>query len=241
MYIGFERIHPLPLHPSGVTEAMLAAYDWSSRSAAVIQFKTSIKKALRKVQLGRCCFCRRRMGDSCDTDIEHFVDKDKYEEFCFEIRNLALSCGTCNSSKHATFSSWRSRMNHRFSGPLPRLCPVLNITIHVGDSYPFSPNAFRWLNPHLHNYSDHIAVERSLVFKGKTPIGRRTVKGLKLNDLGALERQVLYEKLEMRGGRLAMLASAIGEMEDHRAYDVGFAVAQVIKRRRQMSKLPKVE
>lgn len=37
----------------------------------------------------------------------------------------------------------------------------------------------------------------------------------------------------MRGGRLSMLVCALGETEQHRAYEVGFAIAKVIKRRRQ--------
>lgn len=236
MNIGFECIVPTPAHPTGVTAATLNAYAWSSQANLVTQFKDSVKRALRTAQLGRCCFCRIRLGADIDTDLEHFVDKDKFPEFRFEIRNLALSCATCNTKKNGAFAGWRTKMRSRpreFVGPRPRMCPVLNVTINAGDSFPVSPNKFRWVNPHLHKYSDHITVERGWVFTARTLTGRRTVRGLKLNDLGDVERRALYETLEMRGGRLSMLVCALGEMEQHRAYDVGFAIAKVIKRRRQ--------
>jgi hypothetical protein len=238
MNIGFERIMPTPLLPAGVTTAALNAYAWTSGANIVTQFKGSIKQALRIAQLGRCCFCRRHLGADIDTDLEHFVDAEVFQEFRFEIRNLALSCAICNTKKNGMFNSWRAKMKRRHRavvGPRPRICPVINTTIHIGDPFPTTPMQFRWVNPHLHNYSDHIAVERSWVFKGKTPIGRRTVRGLNLNDLGSIERRALYETLEMRGGRLSMLVCAIGELEHHRAYEVGFALAKAIKRRRQAS------
>ncbi|MBA4291219.1 MAG: HNH endonuclease [Pseudomonas sp.] len=236
MNIGFQRIFPTPTYPAGMTIAALSAYSWTSTAVIVTRFKDSVKQSLREVQLGRCCFCRRRLGDNGDTDLEHFVDKGAFKEFSFEVRNLALSCGICNAKKNGSFSSWRAKMAHRppgFVGPRLRNCPVLNVTIHAGDAFPISPDNFRWVNPHLHNYSDHIAVERSWVFRGITPTGRRTVRGLKLNDLGDMERRALYETLEMRGGRISMLFFAAAQLEHHRASDVLTAVAKALTRRRR--------
>ena len=235
MNIGFQRIIPTPTYPAGITIVTLSALPWTSKAGVVIQFKESVKQALREVQLGRCCFCRRRLGDNGDTDLEHFVDKEVFKEFSFDVRNLALTCGTCNTKKNGTFSSWRAKMARRplgFIGPRPRNCPVMSVTVHKGDAFPTSTDHFRWVNPHLHNYSEHIAVEKSWVFRGITPTGRRTVRGLKLNDLGDVERRALYETLEMRGGRISMLFGAAAQLEQHRASDVLIAVAKALTRRR---------
>lgn len=235
MNIGFERIAPTPQYPAGVVAAALNNYAWTSKANVVNQFKDGLKIALRAAQLGRCCFCRRRLSDNIATDLEHFIDKDGFNEYRFEIANLALSCGTCNVKKNGYFVSWSAQMERRsknFVGPRPRICPVVNIAIHVGAAFPTSPAVFRWVNPHVHNYSEHISLHKSWVFRGVTTVGRRTVRCLRLNNLGEVERRALYETLEMRGGRLSMLVCAMGELEHHRALEVGKAIAKVLRRRR---------
>lgn len=238
MHIGFEYIDPVPTRPAGATPSALYRYKWTSSAKVVSSFKENIKSALREAQLGRCCFCRRRLGDNGDTDLEHFLDKDYFEDFRFEIRNLALSCGTCNTKKNGAFASWRAKIASRpkgFIGPRPRNCPAINVHIGSGGAYPSAPENFRWVNPYVHVYSEHILVAKSWVFRGVTPTGRRTVRALKLNDLGDVERRALYENLEMRGGRISMLFCAAAQLEQHRASEVLSAVVRALARRKRIA------
>ena len=239
MNIGFERIIPTPGYPAGTTAAALMGLTWESRANVAIAFRTGLKIALRTAQLGRCCFCRRHLYDDYATHLEHFVDKATFPQFGYEIRNLALSCGTCNIRKNAYFSTWGRRyrfMTRNFVGPVPARCPVLSIALKSGDAFPAAPANFSWVNPHLHNYSQHILLARGWVFEGKSREGRRTIRSLKLNDVGQIERRALSERLEARGGALSMLVGAISVLDQHRANDVKDAIIKVIRRRRDAAK-----
>lgn len=238
MKIGFERITPTPVYPAGITSALLKGYEWGSGANVVKNFKKELKISLRKAQLGRCCFCRRHLYDDYATHLEHFADKDSYPQFSFEILNLALSCGTCNINKNGNFSSWARRyrfFNRNFVGPKLPHCPVLNVRIKSDDTFPNLSGDFSWVNPHTHNYSQHIKIARGWIFEACTIEGKRTMRGLKLNNLGAIERRALTERLEMRGGKLSMLVGAIALLNEHRASEVATAVAGIIKRRRDIA------
>jgi hypothetical protein len=236
MNIGFERIAPTPGFPAGTTAAALSGLSWTSRANAVTLFKDGLKISLRTAQLGRCCFCRRLLYHDYASHLEHFVDKDGYGGYTFEIRNLALACGTCNVKKNGHFSSWSKKlrdMAKKNGTPVVVRCPVLTVQLNAGAPYPTAPAAFRWVNPYVHNFSDHIEIRRGWVFHGKTREGARTIRGVKLNEVGEVEKRALFERLEMRGGRLSMLVGAISELNQHRARDVGNASAAALRRRRR--------
>ncbi|TDV53150.1 uncharacterized protein (TIGR02646 family) [Pseudomonas helmanticensis] len=234
--IGFERIMPTPNYPHGTSAATLSGRSWGSQSNIVNLFKAEIKIALRKSQLGRCCFCRRLLYHDYATHIEHFVDKDGYGDYTFEILNLAVSCGTCNIKKNGHFSTWSTRFSRLFTvpghSPVVR-CPVLKAQLVAGAAFPNNAIDFRWVNPHVHNYSDHIEIDKGWIFHGKTREGMRTIRGVKLNDVGAVELRALAERLGTRGGRLSMLIGAFAELDVHRARDVAKVVVSAIKRRRE--------
>ncbi len=232
MNIGFERINPVPGYPAGTTQTLLNGLPWNSRTQVVTSFKFGIKATLRTSQRGRCCFCRRRLYDDYATHLEHFVDQATHGDYRFEIRNLALSCGTCNVKKNGYFSAWSARYRRLTRSALLTRSPVLAIQLNAGVQFPINATDFRWVNPYVHNYSDHIVLSRGWVFTGCSPIGRRTVRGLRLNELAEVERRALAERLEMRGGRLSMLVAALAELDQHRASDVARAAATVISRRR---------
>ncbi|EER61158.1 HNH endonuclease [Acidovorax delafieldii 2AN] len=239
MNIGFEKIAPTPGYPAGTTAAALIGLTWESRANVAIAFRGGLKLALRTVQLGRCCFCRRHLYDDYATHLEHFVDKATFPRFAYEIRNLALSCGTCNIRKNAYFSTWDRRyrfMTRNFVGPVLIRCPVLSVALNSCDAFPAIPANFSWVNPHFHNYSQHILVARGWVFEGQSPEGRRTIRSLKLNEVGQIERRALAERLEARGGALSMLVGAISVLDQHRANDVKDAIIKVIRRRREAAK-----
>lgn len=238
MNIGFERINPTPVFPVGITAAALDGFKWESQANVVKNFKKELKVSLRTVQLGRCCFCRRHLYDDYATHLEHFADKDSYPQYSFEIRNLALACGTCNINKNGHFSSWAKRykfFNRNFVGPLLPQCPVLKVRLKSTDIFPTLSADFSWVNPHVHDYSQHIKLTRGWIFEARSLEGKRTMRGLKLNNLGAIESRALTERLEMRGGKLSMLVGAIAFLNQHRAAEVATAVAGIIKRRRNIA------
>lgn len=238
MNSGFEIIRPTPEYPQTVSRAQLNRFKWDSKSAVVLAFKKDLKIKLRDIQCGRCCFCRRQLFDDYATHLEHFVEKSCYEMFSFEIRNLALSCGTCNGRKNGYFSNLNSKCKKRTArnkiGFTPR-CPVLSAEILNGADYPGNANDFRWIHPHFDMFSTHIELSRGWIFRGKTRKGMRTIYGVGLNDIGKIEKRALNERLKTRGGRLSMLVGAISELEYHRAKEVAAAVVKIIKRRQSIA------
>lgn len=235
MNVGFERIDPTPTYPATASAVALTGLKWESKSKVVRDFKEYLKPELRKIQHGRCCFCRRLLYDDYAAHLEHFVDKDQYSQFTFEIRNLALACGTCNSRKNGHFLSIkakRERESKRNGLVFTPRCPVLASELPLGSQFPNNEQAFRWVNPHIDTFSSHIQLSKGWIFLGKTRKGSRTIRGVGLNDIGKIEQRALSERLETRGGKLSLLVGAIAELDHYRAKDVAAAVVRVISRRR---------
>lgn len=236
MNVGFERIDPTPTYPPGTSLTQLSAYSWDSSAAVVANFKRAIKARLRDAQRGRCCYCRRLLSDDIATHIEHFVEKAQYAAFTFEIRNLALSCGTCNTQKNGTGRTLTSILKRRAERAgvqhSPR-CSTLAVELAPGSALPDKPASYRWVHPHLDEYSANIQIMKGWIFAGKTPKGRRTVRGTNLNALSEIERRALFERLATRGGRLSLLVASIAELDRHRATEVADAVSKVLRRRRK--------
>jgi hypothetical protein len=233
MNVGFERIHPVPGYPTGTTAALLYGLPWNSGRQVVTTFKRELKIALRASQMGRCCFCRRLLYDDYAVHLEHFVDQASHADHRFEIRNLALSCGTCNARKNGYFSTWSTRYRRLTKNHATTQTPTLKFQLNAGAPFPSASGDFRWVNPYVHHYSAHIQLVHGWVFTGRTLEGRRTVRGLRLNELADIERRALTERLEMRGGRLSTLVATLPEFNQHRARDIARAVAVVLARRRR--------
>lgn len=236
MNIGFEKIDPTPTYPSTVSAVKLRGLKWNSQKKVVVDFKVHLKKEFRKIQHGRCCFCRRLLPDDYATQLEHFVDKDQYPQFTFEIKNLALACGTCNSRKNGIFSTIKAKHKKylkRQGIAIATRCPVLVQELPSGSAFPNNAAAFRWVNPHFDNFSDHISLLKGWVFRSESRKGIRTIRGAGLNDIALIEQRVLKERLDSRAGTLAMLVCAIAEFEYHTAKDLAAALCQEIARRRK--------
>jgi uncharacterized protein (TIGR02646 family) len=233
MDIGFEQIVPTPAYPPGTDLAGLVHYSWESKAGVVTAFKKGIKDALRASQKARCCFCRRPLAaDDYGAHLEHFIEKAEHPQFTFEVQNISLSCGTCNSQKNGNNLRRIARLKKRFGkGHIPR-CSTLASDVVPGNPLPAGTLSYRWVHPHFDTYSLNIKIEKSWVFVGRTRKGIRTVKALNMNALARIEQRALDERFELRGGRLALLAAAILELEYHRAGEVAAAVAKVIRRRR---------
>lgn len=239
MEIGFQRIHPTPNYPVGLNGAGLAAFSWTSRAQDVVLFKTSLKGDLRELQLGRCCYCRRMLSDPMATDLEHFVEKSAYPLFTFEILNLALSCGTCNSKKNDSFMSLSRYLSRRASAASTsmtvRRCPTLVTSPPLLAPLPTNPAAYRWVHPHLDNFSDHITIQKSWVFTWHSNKGFRTIRGMQLNALAQIERRALSERLASRKGALSLLVGALAELNHATGKQVGALVSAELRRRRAAS------
>jgi hypothetical protein len=238
MDIGFNFIDPVPELPDGVVASDLAGLKWTSNSNIANLFKEKVKTELRKTQRGRCCFCRRVLFDDYATHLEHFVDKDSFPDYTFVIRNIALSCGTCNIKKNGYFQRWSKHTQKPSLAVTAHCSPVTNSALPPGSIYPSKATDFRWVNPYAHNYSDHIDLSRGWIFRSLTREGQRTIKWLKLNDLGEVEKRALAERMESKGGMLSMMVYAVSELSQHRAKEVGSTLAQAIKRRGRLRRRP---
>ena len=235
--ICFERVDPTPSYPNGYNESSYTGEKWDSKSKAVIDFKEGIKKALRITQVGRCCYCRRPLGDIQDTHLEHFIEKSAFSKFTFEPRNLALSCSTCNTQKNAVFRRISARISKSvslISGREVKLkrCPALS---RYACNNASDINEYRWFHPHLEDFSTHISIRKNWVFVPKTAKGKRCTRSLKLNALYSLERRAAAERLAGQRGTLAFFASALSETSQFKASVVATLVASEIRRRRGLN------
>lgn len=236
MHIGFERILPTAAYPNGTSAAQLVHYSWDSKAAVVVTFKKGIKESLRTSQKARCCFCRRPLAaDDYAAHLEHFIEKAQHPAFTFEVQNIGLSCGTCNSQKNGYSLRRIARWKRRYGTSYVPRCSTLSADVAAGSPLPAATLSYRWVHPHFDTYSLHIKIEKSWVFAGRTRKGVRTIKSMNMNALTRIEQRALVERFELRGGRLALLAGAILELEYHRASEVATAIAKAIRRRRGYS------
>lgn len=237
MHIGYERIFPTPAYPAGVTSNVLAPLTWTSKANSVVVFKSSLKDKLRQVQLGRCCYCRRMLGDSITIDLEHFIEKAAHPTFTFAIQNLALSCRTCNGKKNEAYLRLCGRLSRNSASPISAAvkvlrCPTLTEPLTSAAPLPTSTQAYRWVHPHFDEFSTHIAIKKNWIFSWKTKKGLRTIRGLRLNALAQIERRAIAERLAARAGAMSLAIAAFAELDFASAKVVCMSVASELRRRR---------
>lgn len=239
MDIAFERIQPTPTYLAGSPFTAFSTVVWKSEANFVVSFKTHLKDQLRAAQKGRCCYCRRMLSSNDqDTHLEHFIEKAVHFEFSFHVQNLALSCSTCNTMKNASFSHVQKILRKRAQrrGGVAQLrCPVLSLALAPGVPLPATNHDYRWVHPHFDTYSLHIYLEKGWIFEWRSPKGRRTIQGMRLNALARVERRAMEERIDARKGRVSMLVAGLAELEHQRATEVALAIARVIRRRRGKS------
>lgn len=235
MKLGYEGINPTPPYPSGIDIKKLSKFKWDSKSQAVLTFKEILKEDLWRIQMGRCCYCRRFLYEKTVTHLEHFVEKTVYPTFTFEIKNLALSCAVCNSQKNKKFLRLNGFLKKRAkkTGTVAMsYCPALSPAVLVGIVLPTIATHYRWVHPHLDLYSQHISIQKSWIFRGITRKGFRTVNGLNLNALALIEQRAMQDRFASRGGPLSFLVGFLAELNQNKAKVVGAAVAAELRRRR---------
>ena len=235
MYIGFEIITPTPDYPLGSSRSQLEGQLWNSQTKVAEAFKTGLKVSLRAAQLGQCCFCRRQLGDDYAVHFEHFIDKSSYPNYSYEIKNLALSCGTCNINKNGHFSSIETKLRKRLTyvGPAMPIVPTIKNFLFPHAPFPVERTAFRWVNPHFHEYSCHIELATAWVYRGKTPEGWRTIRGCKLNKVILIERRANQERLQRQVQGLSHEITKIYSLSKDEAYQLLKNLAATIEQIRK--------
>lgn len=236
MNIGYERIEPPPSYPSGTNNASLSKYNWESQARDVVNFKLKLKASLRITQKGRCCYCRRLLGDPITTDLEHYIEKSVHPWLRFEIRNIALACHTCNNKKNSSFLKLCGRLNREAKknagNPAKRLrSPTLVKHLDNAAPIPTDPKAYRWVHPHFEDFSKHIKLAKGWVFSWRSSKGARTIRGLQLNALAQIERRALSERMSSRTGLLSLSIGALSELNSADAKVVCSEVANQIRLR----------
>ena len=70
----------------------------------------TVRRALRKIQHDKCCYCEKYITDwGTGRQVDHYRPKDKYEHLKFDWDNLLLACGECNFAKSNKFPKSDSR------------------------------------------------------------------------------------------------------------------------------------
>lgn len=237
MTIIFKKIQAIPSYPTGTSAILLSGKKWNSGSVSVSKFRIGIKAALRTAQLAQCCFCRRQLGDDIATHIEHFVDKSSFPSYTFEIRNLALCCGTCNVSKNGYVRSFESRLQKRrlkYGSTQEQVFPTLSSPVLQGAPFPSIPADFRWVNPYVHDFSAHIKIARGWVYEKATLVGYRTIRGVRLNQIAAIEARALKERRAVRSsGVLSTLAASLSDLSDDDLQKAAEELAAELRSRRE--------
>jgi hypothetical protein len=225
---GFENIIPTPPLPPGVTSAQLASLRRKSKAAAAKAFRTHIKTELRLAQRARCCHCRRPLGLVPDTDIEHLVERAVVAHFDYAIQNLAISCSFCNGAKNDSFMALSKRIHS--GDPLrPWTAPAVGVALAVGCPLPTAPADYRWVHPHFDAFSDHIVIHKGWIYEWLTGKGRRSVRGLRLNEVFNIERRLRQERLMGRRGPLSLIVGVVAELDRATAVQVIADLAQAIR------------
>jgi len=233
---GFQSIEPTPQYPIGVSAATLASYAWESRAAQVITFKDTLKIELRRIQLGRCCYCRRLLGDVRDTHLEHFLEKAAFPKFAFEICNLGLSCSTCNghkNSKYLRISNFVGRKISKRTGVPTKVMRCAGLSGACGSSLPMTSGNYRWVHPHFDRFGNHIVIRKGWIYQACTPKGHRTIQSLRFNLLGEIERRNMIERLAATSGMTALLWGVVAEFDKFSAKDLVEELVAEIRARKQ--------
>lgn len=148
--------------------------DWTSRKQVVQTFKADFREWALNNQKERCVFCCFPVGDVTyrrSSEIDHIAPKGRkgYPKWAFEVLNLVIACGSCNS----------------------RLKGATDTVSSVAAGYVLCQ--FSIVHPYLDDVEAHVTGtyigdgRRSGVPEAVTPKGERTVELFRLADPGYLK------------------------------------------------------
>lgn len=204
---------------------------WERTTVQITTYKSHLKRELRTAQLGRCCFCRRRLGDIRDTHLEHYLEKSAYPNLTFKTQNLALSCSTCNGHKNVAFIKLSTAISKRRRrlGPIKVVHQCPGLLGSWSDTDGLQHQAYRWIHPHFDHYGTHLSIEKGWIFVPVTDKGRRCIKYLKLNQLGEIERRARQERLAERDSALGLFFAGIAEANRGKIRDIVDDILEVMR------------
>ncbi len=123
-----------------------------------------------------CAYCKLPFRDT--TQVEHIIPKAGAQrprkEFSYTPKNLAVSCGFCNTKKST---------NNDYLEPLWK-------------HYPQSGIYFKIVHPHFDNYFDHIQIVDKSRFEARTIKGYNTIKRCGLHESKMSDLLVYYMRYE---------------------------------------------
>lgn len=142
--------------------------DWNSGKNGITTFKDHLREYMYYEQNCRCAYCRIELPIACCfLQREHIVPKNPHPQWMFEPRNLCFTCDRCNNYKNDI---------EVLSNPAAAV-------------YPTDSKDFLIINPFIDKYSEHIELKEGILYVGKTPKGKFTIKTCHLYNLEfALER-----------------------------------------------------
>lgn len=183
--------------------------NWSTAHPAVLEFRNR----LLTLQNYRCAYCQAGIeaDENGHREIEHILPKSPsknctkakgtsnatdsrrstlgYAEFCFEPRNLVLTCKQCNTNK-GSYDPLKERRRPRPLAKFPR-------PIHI-----------EWFNPHFHKYSLHIHLNSDFIFSARSKNGAAVIRECGLDKADVLERKFQF-RARSRANHCAGIKSAI--------------------------------
>lgn len=117
---------------------------WDGTDKTRVKLRGAIRKHYLAQQNYHCAYCNRLRQDfhGYCWDIDHIIPKDTHPQFTYEPYNYALTCKDCNVKKD-DFN-------------------VLETSVIASVKYPRNSNDYIIINPHLDDYSVHMAVEYNL-------------------------------------------------------------------------------
>ena len=173
--------------------------EWDRQTTDVEQFKNAVMVQGLVIQNNRCVWCGLLTGivGHQRADRDHIAPKNKYPQWTFEPKNIAISCEFCNC----------------FS-----VKEELDTVLTVAGSY--STSVFRIVHPYLQNPALHLTFGfknngAGVTVKGTTVIGIWTVRNMKLDSPSLTTRRAMevlflqqFSSLPQHLKELALSASA---------------------------------
>lgn len=116
-----------------------------------------------------CVYCDSKFEIQSDPEIEHFVRKDKYPQFTFELNNLFPSCHKCNFSTRKGRKDTIRKLHRKYAK-----C------------------RFKYVHPHFDKPEKHFTyfnseVPPAILIQALTKKGRKTISMFGLNSSALTE------------------------------------------------------
>lgn len=191
--------------PAGLEKRVQAhnGKDWSTSHDGI----SELRKWLLFEQRYRCVYCQLSIPavsvGLCE--IEHILPKAAsahcdpckaktndfslrqhtlgYSAFTFSVRNLAVSCKQCNTSKKS-------------------FDPLFDRTTTAPVELPGSDTDYTWVHPHFVDYSRSIYINENWLYSWRDEKGEYTIKACKLDVSEVLARRLASEALASQSNDL---------------------------------------